>query len=222
MTSVIALGAVQAYLDRYALGTKFHNGVYDGKVTLAIDQKGFKSITSVFSSESMSFASKMVPNAVKMVRNRIVGDLSSDLFKYKDELINYLDDIRDFDTLSWDRAQIDQFICTYSKESGKLTFFTAMFDPDFSSDKVTFRYIKIEVKMQLPGIFVIGMSAKGNFFGVSVKQSLEKIEGSLTLNHVIDALVIALAPGMIGLVDLPPTFVQRIMKAAENQLASSK
>jgi len=217
-SSVFTLAVLRAYLDRYGLSGKMHNGVYDGKVVLNIDQNGFKSITSGMTMEKMTFKSSLVLNGLRLSKNRVLGMLNGDCSGYKSEVENFFQDIIDFESVSYEKATRDVFNVFYSKETGKLTFLSITFEPNFKDDTVTYRLIKVEVKMQLPGIFIIGTSAKGNLFGAKMSQSLQRIESSLTLNHVVDAIVCALAPAMIGLVDLPPEFINKMINLAQQQL----
>ena len=220
MSSLITLGIIYAYLEKEGLSSKLNSGYYNGNVMVHIDQNGFSKITSSFSTESLWMDFPKVPHAILNVKNRILNSLPNDCRKYYyEEIENHFNDIYKYESVYYgDGTQKDVFSIFYSKEMGRLYLMDAMFIPDFSQNKAEFRYIKIEMLMGLPGTFFIGINAKGNMMGVTIKQKLERMEGVLTQRHIIDAMILALAPGLLGLVSLPPAFLERIIKIANSPI----
>ena len=210
MSSLVTLGIVHAYLEREGLSNKLYNGVYDGNVILNIDQNGFSRISTYTNIESMWLSFEKVPRSILTVKRRVLEALPRDCSQYYQDIEYFFDDIYNYECYIYDRAQQDIFGIYYSKEKGKLFLYDCIFEPNFNTMKVNYRLMKIEVSMGLPGNFFIGINAKGNIMGISIKQKLEKIEGSLTQRHIVDSIIIALAPGLLGLVSLPQDFLNRI------------
>ena len=214
MSSLITLGIIHAYLEKEGLSSKLNSGVYDGKVVVHIDQNGFSRITSSFTAESMWLDFSKVPKAILMVKKRVLDSLPGDCSKYYGEIDYFFNDIYNYESVYYDKVQKDVFGVFYSKETGRLSLLDAMFEPNFDTNKAFYRLIKLEMSMGLPGTFFIGINAKGNMMGVTIKQKLERMEGVLTQRHIIDAMILALAPGLLGLVSLPPEFINRIVTIA--------
>ena len=215
MSSLITLGIIKAYLDNKYLLKKIKNGFYEGKVQIKIDNNGFSKLYSSPIIENYKTSLENVPNALFKIEDRIYNSLPSDCYVYYNEfsylMKNYVKD----EAFYLNSAKRDLFCIYYSKEIGRFNFYHAMIEPDLVSKKVITRLLNFNMIMDLPSTFFMGLVAKGNLMSISIKQKLEKMDKSLTNDHIIDAVYVAIAPILLGLVSIPKEFINRLTIIAQ-------
>jgi len=159
----------------------------------------------------------------RMVR-KITKFSTPALQKHTDEIIENLQDIKDFESYGW--GDCDNMVNTvdYHTDSGSLFIYIYTFSPFIHPSRgegVKIQTLKIIVKLQLAKDWMIVSKVKASFFKTSMKQEIQYIPNKgIKMEHIIEAISIAMAPAVLGLVQLPERFMTMLDTMLKDQQAN--
>ena len=142
---------------------------------------------------------------------KIMKEATPAMQKHTNEIIADLQEIADFESYLW--GDCDNMVNTvdYNKGAGKLYLYIYTFSPfihEIRGEAVQISTLKIKVDMQLAKDWVIIQKAKSSFFKATVSQEIQYLpEKGLEEKHIIEAISIAMAPAVLGLVQVPERFM---------------
>ncbi|EAY06033.1 hypothetical protein TVAG_053570 [Trichomonas vaginalis G3] len=143
-------------------------------------------------------------------------DQTPEVISHKGEIIESLRDAVEFGSYEIeDHRMVDTV--AYNDQSGKLYLYIYTFEGYLKPNqvhKVACSSLKITVDFKLPRDWIIVAKFKASMLQCSMCQELQFLpEKSMSMENVVDAISVALAPAVLGLIKLPPPFL-KIMSAA--------
>lgn len=140
---------------------------------------------------------------------RVIKCDSSEMQKHKDDIVSELQDIADYAELSVGQTDRAFTSTSYSKSSGKLWFYVYTFSAETGgyvpAVKCSTMLMEIEMKMAQDWLLVNRMET--SFFKAKNTFELQYLPASISVKQVADAIAIALAPAVVGLVEIPEKFM---------------
>ena len=159
----------------------------------------------------------------KMI-NKIMNEATPALQTHTQEIIDELNDVSEFE--SYLLGDCDSMVNTanYNKGSGTFFLYCYTFSPfihETFGQCVNIQTLKIKIDMQLAKDWIIVQKAKSSFFSCSVSQEIQYLpEKGLQTSHIINAISIAMAPAVLGLVKLPDRFMTILDTLFQEQIAN--
>ncbi|EAX96064.1 hypothetical protein TVAG_265530 [Trichomonas vaginalis G3] len=159
----------------------------------------------------------------RMISN-IMADQSAIVQAHKQNIINDLTDIKDFESYAW--GDCDNMVNTvsYEKASGSLYMYIYTFSPfisDTRGEGVRVSNMKIHVDFVMPKDWIIVSKIKSSFFKCTMNQEIQYLDTkSIQMSDVIEAVAIAVAPAVLGLVKLPERFLNVLDTVIKSQMAN--
>lgn len=141
---------------------------------------------------------------------RVMKCDSEEMQKHKDDIVSELQDIADYAELSIGQTDRAFTTTSYSKNSGKLWFYVYTFSAESQGDvhavKCSTMLIEVELKMAQDWMLVNRMET--SFFKAKNTFEIQYLPKAIDPKEVENAIAIALAPAVVGLVEVPEKFLQ--------------
>jgi hypothetical protein len=179
-----------------------------------------------YSKSGISTMSLSVDNCGRYLQrliDRMMRDQSPSLAAHKQSIIENLQDMADFETYAWGECDNMVNTITYNQGSGRLFFYIYTLSPFQASrgDAVKVQTMKIDLDITLAKDWMIVTKAKCNFFKSKVSSEIKYLpEKGVELKHIVEAISIAMAPAVIGLVQVPERFMVVLDKMFADQIAN--
>ena len=183
--------------------------------------KGFWSFYSYSNIDHFTAVYEMAPQYItnELVPN-ILKHASPDFAKHKDELIDELKDIADYGELSIPGNNLALTTATYHDGTGKMNFFVCSIVPDRSiiGDElgVRFETLRCEISMTLAQNWMLVCNIESQFTSTKSSWEIQYLPTGLDTDKVVDAIAIAMAPAVLGLIEMPEGFMKAMQKTIEN------
>ena len=137
------------------------------------------------------------------------------LSDHSDDLYESLQEIKDFEAYEYGSSERSATTVAYDKGAGKLSFYMHTFRP-LNKTHIQASNFNVVAKMVMPSDFLIVDTIKSNAVRAKVTTRLEEVPRNLDSQAVIDAISMALAPGVEGYIDLPEAFVAKLNLEAKS------
>ena len=186
--------------------------------------KGFWNFYSNSQIGTLSMASASVPRYIERLIERMMREQSPEVQAHKASVIENLRDVSDFETYAW--GQCDHMVnsVTYNKASGSVFFYVYTFSPFMHATRgegCTISTMKVIANMALARDWMVISKVKANFFKTTAKVEVRYLpEKGIQMSNVIEAIAIALAPAVLGLVQIPERFMTMLEKLVHEQFAA--
>lgn len=150
---------------------------------------------------------------IDMVLKKSLEDKDIIYLRYGDIFIRKLKTIKHFRSYNFGQTVSSINSVIYSKSRGELKLYVYTFTPYMHktlNKTAMVEWLDMKLKIDLAKNFVILSKIKANWFSGSYSEEIRWMDKSIDYNHITHAIAIALAPCMIGLVKIPPSFVREI------------
>ena len=195
-------------------------------ISAVIEGKGYWQFYSTSAYVSRAISSEKCKQYIAYMIDQAMEDSSPGFRSKANEIIQDLNEIADFEM--YDETKCQKMINTisYNQGNGKLFVYLHTFAPSIHPTKgpiVLTEYLKISVKLELAKDWMIVTKGSGNFFGCSISQEIQYIPNKgIELKHIVEAISIALAPAVLGVVKLPERFMNICGSILQSQSKSPK
>ena len=193
-------------------------------ISAVVEGKGFWEFYSTSAYVSRAISSASCKQYITYMINQAMDDSSPGFRSKANEIIQDLAEISEFEVYDEDKCQKMINTISYNQGAGKLFLYIHTFAPSIHPTKgkiVKTEYIKISVKLELAKDWMIVTKGSGNFFGCSISQEIQYIPNKgIELKHIVEAISIALAPAVLGVVKLPDRFMNLCGSILRNQSKS--
>jgi hypothetical protein len=157
---------------------------------------------------------------------RITKNTNSELKAHTQEIIDDLEDICEFESYLW--GDCDNMVNTVNydanDEKGSLYLYTYTFSPleTTKGDAVKVSLMKIRVShLQLAKDWMVVSKVKTSFLKAKMSQEIQYVpKKGLEMDSIINAIAIAMAPCVLGLVKLPDRFMTVLDTLLKEQMAN--
>lgn len=163
-----------------------------------------------------------MPTYLDRMMAHIMAEQSPIVQANKAAIVADLQDIKDFESYAW--GDCDNMVNTvsYNKMSGSLFMYVYVFSPfihERLGNGVKVANMKIHVDFTLPKDWIIVSKVKSSFFKATMNQEIQYLDTkSVKLTDVIEAISIAVAPAVLGLVKLPDRFMACLDSIIKSQM----
>ncbi|OHT13533.1 hypothetical protein TRFO_03264 [Tritrichomonas foetus] len=141
--------------------------------------------------------------------DRIQSDATPELQNNRQEIIDDLTDISDFESFNYGECSALINSIHYNTNTGILYFYCYHFIPYTKNNKevVNVQSMIARIQMKLAQPFQVIGKVKANFFRAKMSTEIRYLppEG-IQQNDIIQAIAIAFAPACLGLMDVPESF----------------
>jgi len=159
-----------------------------------------------------AIAMNRVPEYIDKMVDRITKEASPALARKKNDLIDYLQAIKEFDSYVLDECNNMVNVVDYSKSQGTLFFYITTFSPFIHSKRgegCKIETISIKVDMKLAKDWMIIQKAQTSFFRSSCHDEIQYLnEKGMKMSDVVEAISVAMAPAVLGLIKLPKGYMK--------------
>ena len=148
---------------------------------------------------------------------RIIKCESEQMKAHKDDIISELQDIADYAELSIGETNRAFTTTSYSKNSGKLWFYVYTFNAltDGTTKAVQCSTMHIEVELRMAQDWLLVNHLESSFMKAKNTFEIQYLPKGIEPTDVQKAIAIAIAPAVVGLIEMPERFV-KIMGAVIN------
>jgi len=156
--------------------------------------------------------------------NRVTKEATPALQKHINEVVTDLQDIQEFESYAW--GDCDNMVNTvnYNKGSGTLFLYVYTFSPFIHPTRgegVKIQSMRITANMELAKDWMVVSKVKASFFKTTMSQEIQYIpQKGIELKHVVEAIAMAMAPAVLGLVQLPERFMTVLDTLLKDQMAN--
>ena len=161
---------------------------------------------------------------IQSMINRITKETTPEIQAKKAEIIEFLSDIKEFESYAW--GDCDRMVNTvdYNKATGTLFVYIFTFSPFIHPRKgegVRVQTLRICCNMELAKDWMVVSKVKASFFKTTATSEIQYIPNkSIKMSDVIEAISIAMAPAVLGLVQLPERFMTMLDSILKDQQAN--
>ena len=160
----------------------------------------------------------------KMIKD-VTKEATPALQSHYTEILNDLQEIKEFEAYTEESCDNSVTTMDFSQGTGILFLYIYNFNPFYNErtkrNAVRISKIKMMARCSLAKDWMIVTKVKANFFKSSACSELRYIdEKAVELKDIIEAISIAFAPAMLGLVKLPERFVKVITNLCEQQMTN--
>jgi len=186
--------------------------------------KGFWNFYSNSQVGTLSMATTNVPRYIERLIERMMRDQGAEVKANRQSVIDNLQDISDFESYAY--GQCDHMVntVTYNKAAGTVFFYVYTFTPFMHATRgeaCTISTMKILCNMALARDWMVVSKVKANFFKTTAKTEIRYLpEKGIQISNVIEAIAIAMAPAVLGLVQIPERFMVMLDKMVHEQFAA--
>lgn len=190
-------------------------------ITAIKKETGFAQFYSYAFFQSSAFAANRCKENINYMINGIMKNAAPSIQSKKDEIIQDLNDISEFEF--YEEIKCEKMVSTinYNKNVGQMFIHIHTFSPSMHPTKgriVLKESLDLSVKMELAKDWMIVTKAKASFFGASVSQEIHYIPNKgIEMKNIVEAIAIALAPAVLGVVKLPGSFINICGSILEGQ-----
>ena len=169
-----------------------------------------------------SMAASSCGEYISRLITRVMKEATPEMQQHTDDIIADLQDIKDFESYAW--GDCDNMVNTvnYNKGAGTLFMYVYTFSPfihETRGEAVQISTMRINCNMELAKDWMIVSKAKSSFFKASVSQEIQYLpEKGLDVNAIVNAISIAMAPAVLGLVKLPDRFMTVLDSLLKEQM----
>ena len=189
-----------------ALGGKIcqdlRNEVTVNNIKYIKPDSGFKNFVGSSYSQTMTVAMSKGKKLCDKYAEKIEKLLPAELKSKKVEFQDMLTAMSDFEGYAYEDATKAITTVEFSNKTGKIAIFNMLFSP-VNDEKIKVTTFDITASMEIPASFVVQEMTVKNKFRTKTQQSLSEIPTSLTVNNVVDAISMVLAPCINGAVQMP-------------------
>ena len=150
---------------------------------------------------------------VKNIR-RILPNVSEDDYN---KVTNFLEDAIEFESFNLDDLSKTVNFIDYSNETGKLYFFILYVTPSETEDKFKFQAVNFACRLKIGSSFRVVETTAKNCLRTKSTQDLIEVKGSLTVQGLIDAISLGLAPVFTGAAGIPQEVVDLTIKSLKDE-----
>ena len=171
---------------------------------------------------TLSMSQSKCSEYVSRLITRVMQEATPEIQQHTDDIISDLQDIKDFESYAW--GDCDNMVNTvnYNKGSGTLYMYVYTFSPyihEKLGEAVQVSTMRINCNMELAKDWMIVSKAKSSFFKASVLQEIQYLpDKGLDVNAIVNAISIAMAPAVLGLVKLPDRFMTVLDSLLKEQM----
>lgn len=180
-------------------------------------REGFYQFYSAMESSQITVPVSMMDKIFNLIYKHTYSDNGLEYLMKKDEYIRNIGSMKKYSSYRFGQCINSINNIAYSKNQGKLYMSIFTFTPfliDINGQKVkSVRYsaLKINMQFEMAKYFVVLSKVKANWFKGTYAEEIRWLDQkALTLDSVVNAMSIALAPCIVGIVHLPPEFVTQI------------
>jgi len=159
----------------------------------------------------MTVAQTKGPALIKMYIDKITKLLPADLQSKKQEYIDALTDLYDFEGYTMKDAYKAATATFFSNQTGKFYLFSYIFSP-ISSSQMTVHTYDIVANFVMPKSFIVIETTSSNSWRTKTSQSIVEKPLSLTTQSIIDAVSMVIAPALQGYIEIPQDFASHFSK----------
>ena len=186
---------------------------------------GFWKFYSCSSVSNKSIREELMDKYLDRMIKRVTKEATPKFQSYYTEILNDLQDIKDFESYSEDTCDNSVTTFDFSKANGILFVYIYNFSPYYNQrkkhDSIKISTVKMMARCSLAKDWMIITKVKSSFFKTTSKSELKYLdEKEVQLKDVIEAMSIAFAPAMLGLCKLPERFVKVIASMCEQQMTN--
>ena len=216
---LIATAVVKALQGAIKIVHAFRTEVYDIPVSSGHGH-GFWDFYSYSSVESFAVRMSDANKYVSKMIARVTKDLSSSMEKYRTEIIEDMTENLNFETYQFEQCEGSVNQISYSGNEGKLNFYVYTFTPGVSKRnnieilKTEQMYCKIEMRIAQDWILINHI--KSSFSKTTNSLELQYLPTAIDSAKVVEAVSIAFAPAVLGLMKVPTKFLE-LLKASIKQ-----
>lgn len=169
-----------------------------------------------------AMAESSMPQYLDRMIANIMKEQSPIVQANKDAIRDELQDIKDFESYAWGDCDNMVNTVTYNKASGSLFLYIYVFSPfihERRGNGVKVANMKIHVDFTLPKDWIIVSKVKSSFFKCTMNQEIQYLDQkTVQMKDVIEAISIAVAPAVLGLVKLPDRFMACLDAIIQTQM----
>jgi len=201
------IGAINGALSiAKAFSTQSHSGIQQtGKGT------GFWKYYSNSYVGTKCIDMRRVPDYIDRMVYRITKEATPGLAKKRKEIIADLKEIKEFESYAWGDCDNMVSCVDYAKAQNTLFYYIYTFSPFIHATRgegCRIQTIQIQANMKLAKDWMIVSKAKVGFFKSESHDEIQYLdERGLEMKDIIEAISIAMAPAVLGLVQLPERFM---------------
>lgn len=162
----------------------------------------------------MKKAQTLLDAYIKQLNRLVPRSLS----QHSDDLYESLQEIKDFEAYEYGSSERTATTVIYDKGAGKLSFYMHTFRP-LNQTHIQASNFNVVAKVVIPTDFLIVDTIKSNALRSKVTTRLEEVPRNLDSQAVIDAISMALAPGIEGYIELPDAMISRLKLEAKSSSA---
>ena len=164
--------------------------------------------------------------APQHIRNIVIPDIinrtaSESLARFREDLVGELEDMADYGELAVAGNNRALTSASYSSNSGKLFFYIIGLTPKkaiIGDDiGVVFETMRCEVTMTMAQDWMLVCNMEAKFMSAKSSLELQYLPTAIDPNKVVDAIAIAMAPVVLGLVTVPGSFMTVMQGVLKNR-----
>jgi hypothetical protein len=159
----------------------------------------------------------------RMIRN-VMKEATPSIQTHTNEVIQDLKDIQYFESYVYGDCDNMINVVDYNKDSGLLYMYVYTFSPyihQTRGEAVKIQNLKIRCNIQLAKDWMVVSKVKASFFKTKMSSEIQYIPNKgIQMQHVIEAIAIAMAPAVLGLVKLPERFMTMLDTMLRDQMAN--
>ena len=169
-----------------------------------------------------SVAANRCGDYIDLMIGRIMNEATPALQSHTNEIIADLQDISEFESYVW--GECDNMINTvnYNQGAGQLYMYVYTFSPfihETRGEAVKIQTMKIRADMKLAQDWIIVQKTKASFFKATSSQEIQYLpQKGIQTKDIVDAISIAMAPAVLGLVQLPERFMTVLDSLLKQQM----
>lgn len=183
--------------------------------------KGFWSFYSFSRIDHFTTIYEMAPQYIKtqLVPN-ILKHAGPEFANKKDELVDELTGIADYAELSVPGNNIALSAATYHDGTGKMNFFVCSLVPDKAiigdALGVRFETLRCEISMTLAQNWMLVCNIESQFTSTKSSWEIQYLPTGIDAEKICDAISVAMAPAVLGLIEMPEGFMKAMQKTIEH------
>lgn len=216
---LIATAVVKALQGAIKIVHAFRTEVYDIPVSSGHGH-GFWDFYSYSETTKISVKMTQADKFLAKMVNTLTATLSDSMKKCKDEILDELKEVTEFESYQFDECEGSINQISYSANEGKLNFYVYTFTPGVSKRnnieilKTEQMYCKIEMRIAQDWILINHI--KSSFSKTTNSLELQYLPTAIDSAKVVEAVSIAFAPAVLGLMKVPTKFLE-LLKASIKQ-----
>ena len=216
---LIATAVVKALQGAIKIVHAFRTEVYDIPVSSGHGH-GFWDFYSYSETTKISVKMTQADKFLAKMVNTLTATLSDSMKKCKDEILDELKEVTEFESYQFDECEGSINQISYSANEGKLNFYVYTFTPGVSKRnnieilKTEQMYCQIEMRIAQDWILINHI--KSSFSKTINSLELQYLPTAIDSAKVVEAVSIAFAPAVLGLMKVPTKFLE-LLKASIKQ-----